>query len=659
MRQRASSPLRDSLLVVGTGLATLLAIYQLFNLGRLTGWILIDNEFAYLLLAFLLPLVFILFPWRPTARPETRIAWADLALAVLTFGLLIFLAWNGETIVRRAWEYTGPEHTVWISLGIWAVLLEGARRAGGWPVFFVVLVLSAYPVFADDMPGVFEGLGMTLDQAAMFHAMSQRSMLGLPMQAFAQLVFGFLIFGVALQFTGAGRFFIDFAFALLGTVRGGAAKVAVFSSGLMGSMSGSVTSNVLTTGSVTIPTMRKSGFPRLYAAAIEACASTGGTLMPPIMGATAFLMANILQVPYVEVAIAALIPSLLYFFGLFMQVDGYAARNDLKGLPRHELPRLIPVLKEGWYFIAVFAVLIYMLVVMQRESTAPYWATLLLLAINQFSRRDRMNWAKLRRFLVAAGTLVVEIAAILAAIGLVVGALTSTGMVGTLTNDLISIAGDNLFLLLLMGAATSFILGIGLTVTIAYVLLAVVLAPALIRGGFDPMAVHMFILYWGMLSFITPPVAIGAFAAASVAGTDPMRTGVAAMRKASIIYIVPFFFVLNPALLMQGAPMEIAIVFVTALAGVVLVAAGLEGWLFGVGRVEDGPLGAVLRLMLVGAGILLLAPGQPELGLEHWHLVAAGLALTGLVTLRVMATRKAVSGPAATAPTPTKGGSDG
>ncbi len=452
--------------------------------------------------------------------------------------------------------------------------------------------------------------------------------MGIPLQAFAGLVIGFLVFGVVLQKSGGGKFFINLAFALLGHVRGGPAKVSIFSSGLMGSMSGSVISNVLTTGVLSIPAMRRIGMKRSFAGGVEACASTGGVLMPPVMGATAFVMAMFLDVPYSAVVLAAIIPSILYFLGLFIQIDAYAARNDIKGLPTVELPSLWQTLKEGWYFIFVFALLVWMLLVMQREAVAPFYATALLLILNQLSRHNRWGWQDLGDALSSAAKLFAELIAILAGVGMLVGALSMTGLSGTIANDFIHLAGGSVPLLLIMGALTSFVLGIGMTVTAAYIFLAVALAPALIQGGgLDPMAVHLFILYWGMLSFITPPVALGAFAAATVAGARPMTTGLQAMRLGSVIYFIPFLFVLNPALIMQGEPLQVAMVFVQALAGVVLFASAMQGYLIGVGRLGHGALQeTVIRALVLLSGLTLALPGGGMVPLSQIELLAISLA---------------------------------
>jgi hypothetical protein len=278
-------------------------------------------------------------------------------------------------------------------------------------------------------------------ETASYHIMSIESILGLPFRAFAELVIGFLIFGIALQHTGGGKFFIDLALAMFGHVRGGSAKVAIVSSGLMGSMSGSVITNVLTTGQMTIPAMQKNGFEKEYAAGVEACASTGGVLLPPIMGSTAFVMATFLNVSYTNVALAAAVPAFLYFFGLFIQVDAYAARKGLKGTPKNILPSMRKTLQQGWFYIAAFITLIFLLIFLQREAIAPFIATGMLLFLNQVSAKHRWDLSKAGSFLVATGKLLMELLTIMAGVGLIVGALSVTGLSGTLVNDLALFSG--------------------------------------------------------------------------------------------------------------------------------------------------------------------------------------------------------------------------
>ncbi|MFC4258165.1 TRAP transporter permease [Marinobacter lacisalsi] len=617
---------------------TLFAIDYLFNLQLINVVTQVESQFFYTVVALMLPLVFVLWPFnRHSAR--NRVPWYDILLFLASIGICGFFVINAEQILDRGWEYAAPQYAVVMSFLFWATVLEAIRRAGGLPIAIIVGLASLYPIFADVMPGPIQGFPSSPSQTAIYMAMSREGVMGIPLQAFANLVIGFLLFGVALQRTGGGKFFINLAFALLGHVRGGPAKVAVFSSGLMGSMSGSVITNVMTTGVMSIPAMRRVGFGRSYAAGVEACASTGGVLMPPVMGATAFIMAAFLNIPYGTIALAAVVPSVLYFLGLFIQIDAYAARHDLKGLPVDELPSLKTTLKEGWYFIFVFVLLIWLLFFLRQEATAPFYATALLLVINQVLPYQRWGWQDVKDFFFDAGKLFAELIAILAGVGLLVGALSVTGLSGTIANDLIYLAGGNTLVLLMMGAVTSFILGIGMTVTAAYIFLAVALAPALINGGgMDPLAVHLFILYWGMLSFITPPVALGAFAAATVAGARAMETGFQAMRLGSVIYFIPFLFVLNPALIFQGVWNEVLVVILQALAGVVLIAGAMQGWLLGVGNLAaSGVLQWPVRLALIVGGLLLAVPGGGPIPLTNLQLsmISAVLIIPAVVLAKV------------------------
>lgn len=616
--------------------AVALSIYQIFNLGAYVGFVILDLAYLDLLLALLLPPIFLIFPMRKADHGLASPPWYDVLLFAVSAALGVYLAFMAVPAVEGGWEYLAPAHAQYASWLLWVLLIEAVRRAGGTALTVIVLAFSLYPTFADSMPGPLQGAEQSFREIGQYFAFSAEAAFGIPMRAFGKLVIGFVIFGVALQHTGAGRFFIDFAFALLGHVRGGGAKVAIFSSGLLGSMSGSVITNVLTTGRLTIPAMRRTGFERDTAAAVEACASTGGVLMPPVMGATAFVMATFLNVPYIDVAIAAVIPSILYYLGLFLQIDAYAARKGLKGLPREELPKVLDVLKDGWHYLFSLALLIYLLLYLKQEAMAPYYATAVLILTNQVFGR-RMDLRGLVDFFHETGKILAELVAILAAIGLIIGALSATGLVGSIATDLILLAGGSVYALLLMGAATSFVLGMGMTVTAAYVFLAIVLAPSLIAAGLNPMAVHLFILYWGMLSYITPPVALGAFAAATISGATPMQAGFSAMRLGSIIYFIPFFFVLEPALILEGGLIEITVILVSAVIGVALIAAATQAYLIGFGRLGSGTMGGVSRFLVFVGGVLFAFPGSDYLGIGHWEGVAAGavVAALGLAAARL------------------------
>lgn len=620
-----------------------LGINQTFNIGSMFNVTIIQNQYLYGVLALSIPLVFLLSGGRRT-RPGV-LDWALCVLALVSLGYFIV---NGYNIVIRGWEMTPPLIAVIMGTLLWGLMLEAGRRAGGIVLATIVLFFSCYPLFADKLPGPISAFSSPFHYVAAYHAMSFESILGIPLRAFASLVFGFVVFGAALEHTGAGRFFINLAFALLGHVRGGPAKVAILSSGLMGSLSGSVVTNVLTTGVMTIPAMKKAGMKGTVAAGIETCASTGGVLMPPVMGAAAFVMADFLQVPYAMVVVAAAIPAFLYFFGLFIQIDARAARENLGGLSWEELPDLIQTLKQGWHHVFAFALLIFMLLVMQQESLAPYYATAALLIINQiFSRTDRWGWREFWKFIDGLALLFATLAATLGAVGMIVGGLQQTGLAGTLVNDLLTIAGGSPYMLLIMGAITSLILGTGMTATACYIFLAVMLAPALIRVGLDPMAVHLYIFYWGMLSFITPPVALGAFAAASIARTPPMRTGFEAMKIGSVIYFIPFFFVFDPSLIMRGTLDNILLSTALAIFGIWMFASGIQGYVVGIGPLfRNGRFAWVLRLpLLIGAGLIAL-PGEAVPGLNDWHLLGIGLVVMAPVLISAFVLNRRRSGQA-------------
>jgi TRAP transporter 4TM/12TM fusion protein len=602
----------------------------------LSAWFSLETHFYYALIGIMLPFALLLYPLM-ASRARLFLP-LDIILAGLGSFSAFWLFNHAEPILDEGWEFVAPDDAIAASLILWVLVLEAVRRVAGLTLFSLVLVFSFYPLVADHMPEMISGMAIGLRETAAYHAMSIESLLGLPFRAFANLVIGFLVFGVALQHTGGGQFFIDFAFSIFGKVRGGPAKVAIISSGLMGSMSGSVITNVLTTGQLTIPAMIKSGFSKKVAAGVEACASTGGVLLPPVMGSTAFVMATFLGIPYIEVAVAASVPAGLYFLALFLQLDAYAAREELGGVPDVEIPSLLTTLKQGWYYIGALILLVWLLLVLQREALAPWAATAALLLINQFSDRHRFDLSRLRLFLIAAGTLLVELLVILCGVGLIVGALSVTGLSGTLINELLFVAGGSIGVLLLMGALTSFVLGIGMTVTAAYIFLAIVLAPALVEGGLNPLAVHLFILYWGMLSFITPPVALGAFAAASIAGAGAIESGFAAMRLGIATYLIPFFFVLSPALVLQGDDFFLP-VLLEVIVGTWLIAGAAQGYLTLFGRLEFS-LGA---LAIGFSGVLIALPDLALLGFSgsNWILNGVGIIAVALALIVEVLSRRA------------------
>ena len=586
-----------------TILGILTAVVYLFNIGvGFWGKYVVGTGYLHLILAFFLPLVFIYFPARSHSH-EKGIPWYDVILSVMCFVGPFYYFLHSQNIVFEGWEVEPPNIAYVLGIILWIAVLEAARRTMGMFFFLLSLFSSLYPLFAEHMPGLLFARSFDFSRLVGYYIMGPEGVIGLPTKVLAELFIGFMLFGVALSATGGAKFFLDVALSVFGTVRGGTAKTAVVASSLVGMVSGSAVSNVLVVGTTTIPAMIKSGFPKSYAAGIETCSSTGGVVMPPVMGAAAFIMAGLLNIPYARVALAAVIPSLLYYLGLFVQVDCYAAKMGLKGIPREELPTFRQAMKEGFLYIVAFVILMYTLFFLRREPQAPFLATLALLAAAQIRMKSRLNLKGFLKFIEDSGKTLAEITGILACIGPMVGAILITGIAQTLTNDLITLAGGNIVWMVILGAVTSFILGMPLTATACYILLAVLLAPALVQSGLNILAVHMFIFYCGVLSFITPPVAIPAYAAAAIAQTDPMKTGWVAMRLGVILFIIPFFFIFDPSFVLSGSMIGILKAATTGTVGVILIASGLEGYLVFAGR-----LGLFKRILSIISGLLIFTP---------------------------------------------------
>jgi TRAP transporter 4TM/12TM fusion protein len=449
----------------------------------------------------------------------------------------------------------------------------------------------------------------------------------------------FTLFGITLFKSGGSAFFTDIAMALMGRYRGGPAKIAIVGSSLFGTISGSTVSNVLTTGVVTIPMMKRIGYRPHVAGAVEACASTGGQLMPPVMGIAAFIMAEFLQVSYAEVALAALIPAVLFYCALFIQVDLEAARNHMKPLEKSEIPPVGKVLKAGWYFPIPFVVLIYALFWLNYEAeTAGLLATavVLILAIIFPFAGKRINLHDIYEILRETGTTVLDLFMIGMAAGIILGSLNYAGIGFSLTLSLLHLGGGTMIGLLLLAAFASIILGMGMPTVGVYILLATLIAPALIEMKIEPMAAHLFIMYFGCLSMITPPVCIGAFAAANIAGADPMRTGYTSMALGWTCFVIPFLFVFSNTLIMRGSAVMIVIDFVTAVAAVWLLSAAIMGY-------STRPLGLLDRGLYFVAGVCLMMPVNIFPEARYVNIVGALLGIGLLIWERFGRTERAAA----------------
>ena len=616
--------IRRVIMVLGA-LGVLLAINQQFLLNFL-GFQPLGNAYLYYLIGIFLALAFLTIP-TSTMNP-LRYWWFDGALAICALVSTGWLGFHGLDILQKGWEYDAPPMADFMASVLLLLVLEGVRRAGGPILLFTALLFGAYPLYADFMPGFLWGTEFSLLGTVRAHVLGVESIIGIPMQVVAELVVGFVIFGSVLVATKGSDFFMELASALLGHSRGGPAKVAVVGSGILGSLSGSVISNILTSGPFSIPTMRRVGYPAHYAAAVEACASTGATLMPPVMGTVAFVMASFIGVQYSAIVIAAVIPAILFYVALLFQVDMYAARRGLKGMPRSEIPAIWPVLKSGWPYLLSLAVLIFVLMGLRMEARSPYYASLVMLLATAFRKETRVNLGRAKELLIDVSRNIAGLVAILAGIGLVVGGLSYTGVAGAFSRELLLYAGGNTALMLIAGAITSFVLGMGMTVTACYIFLSILLAPALVQAGLNPIASHLFILYWGMLSYITPPVALAAITAANVAGSKPMKTGFHAMRLGMPLFLLPFIFVYDPALIMEGEAFQIIKRITLTLVAIWAITSAFESWIYKVGRI-----GVVSRITTAAGGLLVLLP---ELATS----LLGGAILVGVIAINLALQRR-------------------
>ena len=577
----------------------LTGIFFLLNVPQYLGWLVFNEQYMGLFLGLGLSATYILIPVKPSTGRNV-VPWYDIiaALAGFAVGLYIFIFY--PSIVNSL----GDIATERVILGCMTILLlaEASRRLVGWPLVIIASCFLLYAYFAYIFPGDFYGKGWSINRLATYLYLDANGIFGQALQVGVSIVIVFVIFGVVLYVVGGAGFLSDFSLSLMGRYRGGQAKIAIVSSSLFGNISGSAVANVVVDGAFTIPMMKKAGYPAPQAAAIEATASTGGQIMPPVMGAAAFLIAEYLQIPYAQVALAAAVPAVLYYVTLFIQVDLLAARNGIHGLPREEVPHLLPVLKRSASFVLPLTVLIvWMFILNRRPEEAGLLAALAALIVGFLTPGIKVGQAEILRILTNAGRGMLEIVAITGLAGVVIGVLQLTGLGFTLTLTLLNIGQSNALLLLVLTALVSIILGMGMPTTAVYVLLAVLVAPGLAKLGIIPIAAHLFIFYFGMLSMVTPPVCMASYAAASIGKTDPVQTGWEAMKLCSIAYIVPFLFVFSPSLLLIGHWYEVVLSVFTAIVGSILLGVGMVGYLF-------RPVAGLKRLLFAIAAVGLLIP---------------------------------------------------
>ncbi len=553
-------------------------------------------------LSFGLVLVFILYPSRKAWRHDHKLHIPDLILAILAGLSPLYIVTQYQELVMRAGAMTDMDLAIGI-LGV-VLVIEAARRVVGLPIVCVVLFFLAYAFLGPYAPGILAHRGLTMSQLIGHLYFTTEGVFGIPLGVSATFIFLFILFGAYLESTGLGQFFIDLANALAGWARGGPAKVAVLSSGLMGTVSGSSVANVAGTGSFTIPMMKKLGYNKNFAGAVEAASSTGGQLMPPIMGAAAFLMAEFVGIPYMEIVKAATIPALLYFLGIWLGTHFEARKNNLQGIPRDLLPKSWVIFKERGHLAIPLVVIVYLLVVGYTPMRAALMGIFLSVVVAMFRKNTRLTWRQIVFGLEAGARGALGVLVACAAAGIIIGVVTKTGVGLKLASALIDFSGGVLILMLGCVMLTSILLGMGVPTTANYVITSTVAAPALVQMGVPILAAHMFVFYFGIVADVTPPVALAAFAGAAISGGNPLRTGVEASKLAIGAFLIPYIFVYNPEMLMINAtPLNLLSVTVTAIIGMAGVSAAMIGFYITKSSWWE-------RILMLAGGLMLINPGS-------------------------------------------------
>ena len=552
-------------------------------------------------LGFGLALAYLLYPFRRAWTRDHYFHPIDIVFAVLGAATPAYLVIQYRELITRAGTVS-PVDTVVGGLGI-LLVIEATRRVVGLPMVTVVLAFIAYAFLGPYMPGVLAHRGLTPEQLIGHLYFTTEGIFGIPLGVSSTFIFLFILFGAYLESTGLGKFFIDLANAVAGWASGGPAKVAVLSSGLMGTVSGSSVANVVGTGSLTIPMMKKLGYNANFAGAVEAAASTGGQLMPPVMGAAAFLMAEFVGVPYIDVVKAAAIPALLYFTGVWLGVHFEAKRKKLKGIPRAELPNPLTLLKERGHLAIPLIVIVYLLVSGYTPMRAALVAIFLSILCAMLRKSTRMKPIEIVYGLERGAKGVLGVLVACASAGIIIGVVTKTGVGLRLASGLIDLAGGMLLPAMFFTMITAIVLGMGVPTTANYVITSTIAAPALEQMGVPVLAAHMFVFYFGIIADVTPPVALAAYAGAGISGGNALKTGVHASKLAIAAFIIPYVFVLSPVLLMVDAtPLAIVSVTLTALLGMIAISSALCGFLADHCRPYE-------RLLLIIAGLLMIKPG--------------------------------------------------
>jgi TRAP transporter 4TM/12TM fusion protein len=597
------------------GLAITLTVWSALYISRSTeyaGLVLAPAQNQAIFLGLVLALAFLSFPAK---KGMQGVKWYDWIFVVMGVVPNAYVALFYDTWILHG----GTEAKIFeivFSLTVTIAILEGLRRVLGIILPIILLGFILHPIFSNYLPGILSGRGYSITRVGEMIYFPPEGVFSMPLNIAATIVVGFLIFGGLLLVSGAGEIMTDLALSVVGRVRGGAAKAAIIGSAMFGTLSGSPSANVAVTGTFTIPMMKRSGYKPEFAGGVEASASNGGQLMPPVMGAVAFVMADMLEIPYFEICYIAFIPAVLYYFCMFMQIDLEAARLGIGGLPSSEVPLFLSTLKAGWpYFIPVI-VLVYLLFgIKYSPELSSFWAAVSVLLLGIFRKRSRLKTHQILDSLEATGRNVVQIGLACAMAGIMMASLSLTGVAVSLSGEIVRIAGNSVFFLLLLSAITSFILGMGMPSIPCYIFVSVMVAPALTNMGIWVVAAHFFVLWFGIGSFITPPVCMAAYVAAAVARVNPMKVAWRATLVGIGNFVIPFLFIYTPALLLKDSVPGVVLAILFAGLGMVALSTGISGYFL-------RRIGWLERALLIGSAVTLFFPS--------WWSRLVGLGVLGI-----------------------------
>ena len=598
--------------VLSIALALWCMIYLSHVLEHL-GIVIAPPQHQAVFLGLLLSLTFLVFPAKK-GRPGVR--WYDWILILLSVVPTGFVALFHELWQLHGATTTQPYELVF-SAALLISLIEALRRAVNITLSILTLLFVLHPPFSSHLPGILFGRGCSFERVGTMIFFHPGGIFGLPLNIAATILIAFLLFGQLLLVSGAGQTIINLAMSLTGRVRGGGAKAAIIASGLFGSLNGQPPANAALTGTFTIPLMKATGYKPDFAGGVEAAASTGGSVLPPVMGIVAFIMAEWLQVSYVHVAMVAFMPAALLYLCMFIQVDFAAGREGLSKVPASEIPSLTETLKTGWIFFTPLAILIYFLFVLgYTPETSAFWATISVPIVTALGRKTRLSWCKIGDAL-SEGTrssIVVGLACSMA--GIMMGSVAMSGLAVSLSMAIVDFAAGNLFVLLLLAALASFVFGMGIGAIASYIFVVIMVAPALIQIGIPDIAAHLFVFWYAMSAFITPPYCVAAFVTSAIAKSSPMRTALQALRIGIGFILIPLAFMYNPGLILQGSTQEIIIAGFAVAIGLAAISAGLEGYLLRrISWWEQGLL-CIVGIMMLFPSLWIRLPALGIIGAE-------------------------------------------